>query len=220
MKDRDSKGRFLKGIAHPPEKRFVDIDYCKKRYSEGYSTYEISKKFNVSQKTIENRLKQSRFKLRRRGEHTERTKLKIKQTLIRKGIKPMVINRNAWNKGKPVSEKERLRLKSMRAKQIFPLKDSSIEIKVRNFLEKLKIEYYQHKYMNIKNSYQCDFFIPSMNLVIECDGNYWHKYPIGNEIDHIRTSELIQKGFKVLRIWEFEIKEMNLNKFKEKLNEI
>ncbi|GAG67123.1 unnamed protein product [marine sediment metagenome] len=42
-----------------------------------------------------------------------------------------------------------------------------------------------------------------MNLVIECDGDYWHKYPVGRDIDHIRTKELIQKGFKVLRLWEF-----------------
>jgi len=71
--------------------------------------------------------------------------------------------------------------------------------------------------MNIKHCYQCDILIPSMNLVIECDGDYWHKYPIGREIDNIRTSELINKGFKVLRLWEFEINEMTIDKFKERL---
>jgi len=54
-----------------------------------------------------------------------------------------------------------------------------------------------------------------MNLVIECDGDYWHKYPTGTEIDHIRTKELIEKGFKVLRLWENEIKPMTINKFME-----
>ena len=58
-----------------------------------------------------------------------------------------------------------------------------------------------------------------MNLVIECDGDYWHKYPVGLERDHIRTKELIEKGFKVLRLWEFEIKSMNINDFKNKLKE-
>ena len=56
-----------------------------------------------------------------------------------------------------------------------------------------------------------------MNMVIECDGDYWHKYPIGNKVDHIRTKELINKGFKVLRLWEFEIREMNLKDFKRRL---
>jgi very-short-patch-repair endonuclease len=54
-----------------------------------------------------------------------------------------------------------------------------------------------------------------MNLIIECDGNYWHNYPFGNDRDKIRTTELIAQGFKVLRLWEHEIKQMDLNKFKE-----
>jgi very-short-patch-repair endonuclease len=35
--------------------------------------------------------------------------------------------------------------------------------------------------------------------------------------DHIRTKELLDKGFKVLRLWEFEIRKMDLEKFREKL---
>lgn len=111
-------------------------------------------------------------------------------------------------------EEIRKKIRKSRAKQIFPLKDSSIEIKIRGFLERLKIEYYQHKYMNIKHAYQCDFFIPSMNLVIECDGVYWHKYPTRRDIDNIRTDELLKKGFRVLRLWEFEIKPMTIKEFK------
>ncbi len=109
-------------------------------------------------------------------------------------------------------------MRKRRAKQILPVKDTSIEIKIQNFLKKLGIEFFTHQYMKeIDHGYQCDILIPSMNLVIECDGDYWHKYPIGREIDHIRTKELIQKGFKVLRLWEFEIKAMSLNQFKNNL---
>lgn len=110
-------------------------------------------------------------------------------------------------------------MKIRRKTQKFPLKDTSIEEKIRNFLDLLKIEYFQHKYININHGYQCDFFIPSINMVIEADGNYWHKYPIGREIDHIRTKELLEKGFKVLRLWEFEIRKMDINGFKEKLKD-
>jgi hypothetical protein len=56
------------------------------------------------------------------------------------------------------------------------------------------------------------------NMVIECDGNYWHKYPTGTEIDHIRTKELLKSGFKVLRLWEFEIHKLDLTMFKNKLD--
>jgi len=109
-------------------------------------------------------------------------------------------------------EKERLRFMHKNSKNT----NTSIEIKIQNFLKQLGITFFTHQYIKeIKHGYHCDILIPSMNLVIECDGNYWHKYPIGNEIDKIRTSELINRGFKVLRLWESEIKEMNVEKFKE-----
>jgi len=115
------------------------------------------------------------------------------------------------------TESEKLRLKEMRAKQTFPLKDSSIEVKIQEFLKQLGIEFFTHQYMKIEHGYQCDILIPSMNLVIECDGDYWHKYPVGLEKDHIRTKELIDKGFKVLRLWEHEINKMGIDKFEEVL---
>lgn len=115
------------------------------------------------------------------------------------------------------AEEIRAKIKKARSKQIFPLEDSSIEVKIQNFLKQLGIEFFTHQHMNIKHSYRCDIFIPYMNLVIECDGDYWHSYPTGKEIDHVRTEELLQKGFKVLRLWEFEIKDMNLKEFQERL---
>ncbi len=104
---------------------------------------------------------------------------------------------------------------------VTPKKDTSIEVKIQNFLKQLGIEFFTHQYMKeIEHGYQCDILIPSMNIVIEADGDYWHKYPIGNDIDHVRTKELIEKGFKVLRLWEHDIRSMKINKFKERLNEI
>lgn len=101
-----------------------------------------------------------------------------------------------------------------------PVKDTKIEVKIQNFLTKMKMNFYTHHYMNIKHGYQCDILIPSKNVVIECDGDYWHNYPTGRDIDHIRTSELVNEGFKVLRLWEFEIKEMEITTFKKKLKEV
>ena len=114
-------------------------------------------------------------------------------------------------------EEIRNKIKKSRAKQIFPIKDTLIEVKIQNFLKQLGIEFFTHQRINIKHSYQCDILIPSKNLVIECDGDYWHNYPTGTDIDHIRTSELLKSGFRVLRLWEFEIKDMELNYFKEKI---
>jgi G:T-mismatch repair DNA endonuclease (very short patch repair protein) len=220
-----NSGNFKKGIPHPPKRKYVDLDYCKEKYFKGYSTYDLSKKFSVSQKTIGNRLKEIGMKLRRRGEHTERTKQKIKDTLIKKEIQPKErYSGEVWNKGKSVSENERLRLKQMRAKQILPIKDSSIEIKIQNYLKKLGIEFFTHQYMKIEHGYQCDILIPIQKgiprpTIIECFGNYWHNYPLSREIDVQRCQELREKGFRVLVFWENEIKVMQLNDLKGALNE-
>lgn len=133
------------------------------------------------------------------------------------------------NKGKTYEEivgieKAKLikeRIKKARTKQITPIKNTKIEIKVQMFLKELGYEFFTHQYMKgIEHGYQCDILIPSLNLVIECDGDYWHKYPIGTDLDHIRTKELLEKGFKVLRLWECEIKKMDINKFKEDIDTI
>ena len=132
--------------------------------------------------------------------HSKKTKQKISLTLL----------------GKPKSKEQIIKYKEWRKTQN-PTYTSSIEIKIQDFFKQLGIEFLTHQYMPIEHGYQCDILIPSLNMVIECDGNYWHKYPIGREIDHIRTSELIEKGFKVLRLWENEIKLMNINNFKDKI---
>jgi len=140
-----------------------------------------------------------------------------------------------WNKGKKGTlhhtEEAKLKIRESRAKQIFPIKDSKPEKKIQNFLKQLGITFLTHKYIKeIEHSYQCDIFIPSMNLIIECDGDYWHgninnpkfkilnKYQIDKkELDSIRTKELMEKNFKVLRIWESNINKMDFNDFKNKL---
>jgi very-short-patch-repair endonuclease len=117
-----------------------------------------------------------------------------------------------------ISKTRKIRIKEGKIVHITPMKDTSIEIKIQNFLKELKIDFFTHYHMNIEHYYRCDIFIPSLNLVIECDGDYWHKYPIGNDLDHIRTKELIEKGFKVLRLWGDDIKKMDIVTFQEKLH--
>jgi G:T-mismatch repair DNA endonuclease (very short patch repair protein) len=116
-----------------------------------------------------------------------------------------------------------------RRNQIFPMNDTKIEIKIQDYIKQLGVEFFTHQYMKIQHDYQTDIFIPIHNLIIECDGDYWHgninKYPKLQqwqldqiEEDRIRTKELQDKGFNVWRIWEHEINKMSLNDFKIKLN--
>lgn len=154
-------------------------------------------------------------------EHFDKEK-SIKDISKELGISDRLIRIRLKEAGIEIRKKEMVtnltkeKIKKARANQITPTKDTKIEIKIQNFLKDLGITFLTHQYMkDIVHGYQCDILIPSLNLVIECDGNYWHKYPTGNEIDHVRTSELINKGFKVLRLWEVDIKQMNIENFKE-----
>ena len=146
------------------------------------------------------------------------------------------IKKNSWIRGKHHSEKTINKIKQARAKQIFPMQDTSIERKIQDFLSQLHIEYLAHKYISkIEHKYCCDIFIPvqkgiNQKTIIECDGDYWHGHSdlyekwksnlrILEQIkrDKIRNKELIKQGFRVIRLWEREINFMQLNDLKMKI---
>ena len=77
--------------------------------------------------------------------------------------------RFSGNKNPSKREEVKIKIREARKKQICPVKDTSIEIKIQNFLKQLNMEFYTHQYINIKHGYQYDILIPSMNLIIECD---------------------------------------------------
>ena len=171
--------------------------------------------------------------------HSEETKRKISEShkgIIfseehRKNIGLSKLGKKSWRKGIKATPEQIIILKENRAKQIFPVNDSSIEIKIQQLLKILGIEFYTHSWVNeISNKYRCDILIPSSKTIIECDGCYWHGCLIckhNKELnesqlkqiqkDKERTIELKEKGFRVIRLWEHEIKEISLERFKEKI---
>ena len=155
------------------------------------------------------------------------------------------LGKPSWNKGIPHTKKHKENLSKawdynkhlggIKNLRKLAKKNTSIELKIQKFLSLLHIEYFTHKYISeITHSYQCDILIPkqkeiNQKIIIECDGCYWHGCKIcynkfhknlgkQEKNDNIRTKELIDKGFKVLRLWEHEIKVMELNDFKGVLN--
>lgn len=94
-------------------------------------------------------------------------------------------------------------------------KSTSIELKIKQILDAASIEYIsQYKI----SQFIADFYIPSANLIVEADGDYWHcnpkKYPNGpiNESqalaiikDKRRDEFLLSKGYNILRFWESDI---------------
>lgn len=87
---------------------------------------------------------------------------------------------------------------------------SSIELKVKEQLDCLGIRYIQQKHIHDKKNqkhYYVDFYIPYLNLVIECNGEYWHSEEWKNDRDKNLKKFVEKTGHKIIFIWEYEIRD-------------
>ena len=80
---------------------------------------------------------------------------------------------------------------------------TSIEIAVQEVLDILNIEYEAQKPIG---KYIADFYIPAQNLIIECDGDYWHSLPDVKKRDKQKDKYLRKQGYTVKRLPEKVIK--------------
>ena len=78
-----------------------------------------------------------------------------------------------------------------------------IEIAVGKALDTLGIAY---EFQKIIGRCIVDYYLPEHNIVIECDGDYWHSLPKNKARDKKRDRWLIEQGYTV-RILESNIKE-------------
>lgn len=53
--------------------------------------------------------------------------------------------------------------------------------------------------------YEADIYIESLNLVLECDGKFWHGVPGRSEYDSQRDAAMEDLGYTVIRLTEEEI---------------
>lgn len=81
-------------------------------------------------------------------------------------------------------------------------KDTSIELKIQEELKNRQIIFEKQK--SLLKKYIVDIFIEP-NIVIECDGDYWHNRPGAQERDKMRDKNLHNAGYQVYRFWEHEI---------------
>ena len=82
-------------------------------------------------------------------------------------------------------------------------KDTSIELEIEAELKRRNINY--QKQVPLCKIAIVDFYLPEENIVIECDGDYWHRLPGVPENDKRKTKILIDNKYKVFRFWESEI---------------
>jgi very-short-patch-repair endonuclease len=118
------------------------------------------------------------------------------------------------------------------ARQVRSKKESASERILQGWTRRTGLEFIVHKWMHIPHAYPCDIFIPSKNLVIEFDGcayhgckicypeGYWDRWPRRKKLieelskrDVLRTEELKQSGFSILRIKGHELKKMTFDDF-------
>lgn len=80
---------------------------------------------------------------------------------------------------------------------------TSIEKIIYNFLKFKGIIFERQKLIN--NKFLVDAYIPQLNLVIECDGDYWHSLDNVKKRDKAKNAYLTKCGFNLLRLTETEI---------------
>jgi DNA mismatch endonuclease (patch repair protein) len=140
--------------------------------------------------------------------HSEKAKKKISVALI--GNTRTLGNRNFHGRRHSEESKKKMSLAHI-ANPSRKFKDTIIELKVEKELINRKIEY-------VKQHPLCkeaivDFYLPGINIVIQCDGCYWHNCPghypdayIGRrDRDAEQDLVLTSNGYKVYRFWEHEI---------------
>lgn len=90
-----------------------------------------------------------------------------------------------------------------------PRKDTSIEIAIEKELKERNILY--QKQVSLCGVTIADFFIPEFNIVIFCDGEYWHNLPKAKARNKKQNQVLRRNGCKVFRFSEEDIKESPSN---------
>lgn len=92
---------------------------------------------------------------------------------------------------------------------------TSIEKKVYSELTRREIFFEKQKLIGGK--FLVDTYIPGLNLIIECDGDYWHSLERVKKKDRAENAYLEKCGYDLLRLTETEI---NNGDYIEKMEEI
>lgn len=99
-------------------------------------------------------------------------------------------------------------------------KETSIEFKFKELLEKHNIKYKQYFKINYKDSFkEYDFLLINFNILIEIDGDFWHANPMYYDKenlleiqkinlinDNLKNDLAISSGYSILRFWETDVK--------------
>jgi len=152
-----------------------------------------------------------------------------KKSLAQKGKKKSKEHKEKigiGNKGKIRTHETRAKISVNRAKQKFPYRDTKIELITQSILEENNIIFKKHKnYKLSESNHQADITIEP-DKIIEVNGDYWHFNPKiyhAESTQKLRNKSILAKekwaydkyviegmksqGYKVLVVWESELKD-------------
>jgi G:T-mismatch repair DNA endonuclease (very short patch repair protein) len=191
----------MKGKKHTTEAKQKMSEFAKGRKD----SEETKKKKSIAHNRPETKRKNSEAHMGKK--HTEKSKQKMSISQN----KPETLQKN----------------RDRRAKQVFPKEDTKPEKIVQIILKKHEINFEKHSNFKLKSgkNHQADILIEP-NRVIEVFGDYWHFNPKkydGQSIQKMRKKEIKVKevwqedkdiingmqeqGYKVLVVWESELKD-------------
>jgi len=108
----------------------------------------------------------------------------------------------------------KVQLRRMNAKQL-AMHPNNLELLGYGLLDGLGIPYERQRLIGDK--FCVDAFVPSLNLVIQFDGDYWHgnsqRFPEPSarqrsrmRLDNSQDAYMTACGYRVIRVWEHDIK--------------
>lgn len=109
---------------------------------------------------------------------------------------------------KKIWENSDYREKMAIARQNSPNCDTKIELILCSILDDLKIRYQKQYRVGF---YLFDCFLSDYNILIECNGDYWHSLPKGIRNDKSKSTYINKyfPNYKLYSIWEHEFKCMD-----------
>ncbi len=138
----------------------------------------------------ETREKISRARQHQKIKHSKATREKMRQAAL----------------GRSVSPETREKMRQSRLRQRFPTKMTSIERSLYDQFKKRRLKFEMHRSMF--GRWQPDFVFEGVKLIVQADGDYWHRVRKGAAEKDARFNAAAHKaGWTVWRFAESEIKQ-------------
>lgn len=209
---RDSKGRFVKGMKRSEESKRRQAEALKAKYASG----EIKAGMTGQTKEINPNVAKAGAKKVGKPTWTDGKKAKD-YPKWQQAIQDAAAKRKAKGWKMPESGKKKLsdywkaksaECRERRKKQRFPRENSELEQLMHAAFEQLQLPFQKQARVpgvGGKHYYRVDIFI-NPNLVVECDGEYWHSRPWMITYDLRKDADLQKNGFLVVRLKESDIR--------------